>query len=321
MVVRGRPGGSPIAVAPGLRDPGAMDETTAPTDLKRLERRRDDRMVAGVCGGLARYFDINPAFYRVGFVVLTLLGGAGILIYAAAALVIPDEGRPESIASAALRNRDERPWPVIGLGLVGVALVVLVSRASLWPAADLLWVLVLATGVAILWAPGRETRATPEVSHETRRPRRLLGALAITALALLLLACTAVAAAFAVLDISIGEGVGERTYRVSSAHSLQRTYRLGIGTLEVDLGDVDDLPPGTTLVRARLGVGDLHVIVPPDVRVRYRTAVKFGDSTVFGENVSGHNAKAVGSDGAGPVVLVLGVKAGAGDVTIDGGLR
>ena len=65
---------------------------------KRLERSRSDRMIAGVCGGLAHYFDLSPVFFRVGFVVLTLLGGAGVLIYAAAALVIPDEGKPESIA-------------------------------------------------------------------------------------------------------------------------------------------------------------------------------------------------------------------------------
>ena len=62
-------------------------------------------MVAGVGGGLARYFDIHPAVFRVGFVVLTLLGGAGILIYAVAALVMPDEGKADSIATAALRNR------------------------------------------------------------------------------------------------------------------------------------------------------------------------------------------------------------------------
>ena len=36
--------------------------------VKRLERSRDDRMLAGVCGGLTRYFGIHPAFYRVGFV-------------------------------------------------------------------------------------------------------------------------------------------------------------------------------------------------------------------------------------------------------------
>jgi hypothetical protein len=95
----------------------------------------------------------------------------------------------------------------------------------------------------------------------------------------------------------------------------------GSADLEVDLAGVDDLPQGATLVRARLGVGDLHVILPPDVRVRYRTAVKFGDSTVFGENVSGHSAKAVGSDGAGRALLVVDVKAGAGDVTIDRAVR
>lgn len=298
-----------------------MDEPTAPVDAKRLERSRDDRMVAGVCGGLARYFDITPAFYRVGFVVLTLLGGAGILIYAAAALVIPDEGRPESVASAALRNRDERPWPVIGLGLVGLALVVLVSRATLWPAADLAWVLVLAAGVAILWAHGRGTRAAPEDVTGRRGSRRLLRALAITAVAFVLFACAAVAAAFAVLDVSLGDGVGERTYHVSGADSLQRTYRLGVGDLEVDLAGVDDLPPGETLVRARLGIGDLRVLVPSDVSVRYRTRVKFGDATVFGENANGHNATADGIDGSGAAVLVLDVKAGAGDVTIDRAVR
>src|SRR5204862_6251080 len=90
-------------------------------DTRRLERSRSDRMVAGVAGGLARYFDIHPAVYRVGFVVLTLLGGAGIIIYIAAALVIPKEGEEDSFVTAALRNRRERPWPLIGLGLVGVA--------------------------------------------------------------------------------------------------------------------------------------------------------------------------------------------------------
>src|SRR5215210_1395876 len=170
-----------------------MDETTAPAEVKRLERSRDDRMVAGVCGGLARYFDLNPAFYRVGFVVLTLLGGAGILIYAAAALVIPDEGKGASIAEEALRNRNDRPWPVIGLGLVGLALVVLVSRATFWPAADLAWVLVLAAGVAILWATGRRDAGTvPQSAPPRRGSGRLLRALAITALLLAFATATAI---------------------------------------------------------------------------------------------------------------------------------
>ena len=118
-----------------------MNETTVeqPT-AKRLERSRSDRMLAGVCGGLARYFDIHPAFYRVGFVVLTLIGGAGILIYLAAALVIPDEGEEDSIASAALRERRDRPGPLIGLALIAVAGLVLLSRVSIWPRGDAAWV-------------------------------------------------------------------------------------------------------------------------------------------------------------------------------------
>src|SRR2546428_13583480 len=98
------------------RNPRAMSEhITEQPAVKRLERSRSDRMLAGVCGGLARYFDIHPAFYRVGFVVLTLLGGAGILIYIAAALVMPDEGKEDSVATAALRNRRERPRPLHGV--------------------------------------------------------------------------------------------------------------------------------------------------------------------------------------------------------------
>ena len=75
--------------------------TTHIPEIRRLQRSRSDRKLAGVSGGLARYFEIHPAVFRVGFVVLTLLGGAGILIYAAAALVMPDEGKDDSIATAA----------------------------------------------------------------------------------------------------------------------------------------------------------------------------------------------------------------------------
>src|SRR5215210_4529035 len=111
------PGSFRMAAGARTSDPGVMNTQTTvegPT-IKRLERSRSDRMLAGVCGGLASYFEIHPAFYRVGFVVLTLLGGAGIIIYLAAALVIPDEGREDSIAEEVLRQRSDRPWPLIGL--------------------------------------------------------------------------------------------------------------------------------------------------------------------------------------------------------------
>jgi len=295
-----------------------MSETAVQTDPKRLDRSRSDRMVAGVCGGLARYFGIHPAFYRVGFVVLTLLGGAGVLIYAAAALVIPDEGREDSVATDALRHRHERPWPAIGLGLVGLALVVLVSRANFWPAADVAWVLVLVVGATILWAQRRD--GTQPAAEATGR-RRLLRALVITAAVAVATAVGAVAIAFATLDVSPSDGVGDRTYHLASADAIDRKYELGIGDLLVDLGGVDDLPAGETVVRARIGFGNLHVVVPHGVALRYRAQVEWGDVDVLDEHVGGHNSAISGEAGGGDRILVVDAEAAAGKITIERAVR
>jgi phage shock protein C len=63
------------------------------TDFKRpLRRSRDDRMLAGVCGGLAEYLGIDPTLARVGFVVLSLLSAAfpGLLVYLLLWLIVPE---------------------------------------------------------------------------------------------------------------------------------------------------------------------------------------------------------------------------------------
>jgi len=58
---------------------------------KRLYRSRMDRMIAGVCGGLAKYFDIDPTIVRVLFVVSIFIGGGGILAYIILWIVVPEE--------------------------------------------------------------------------------------------------------------------------------------------------------------------------------------------------------------------------------------
>lgn len=63
-----------------------------PPPPRRLERARSGRMVAGVCEGLGRYFDVDPVIFRVGFAVTAVAGGAGLLAYLIAWLVIPEEG-------------------------------------------------------------------------------------------------------------------------------------------------------------------------------------------------------------------------------------
>ena len=60
---------------------------------KSLYKSKNNRMVDGVCGGIAEYFDIDPTPVRLGWVMFCALGGSGILAYIIAAVVIPR--RPE----------------------------------------------------------------------------------------------------------------------------------------------------------------------------------------------------------------------------------
>lgn len=65
-------------------------------DVDRLRRTGTDRYVAGVAGGLGRHFDIDPTVIRVVLVVLTFFGGAGLLVYAAVWLFVPQDGADQA---------------------------------------------------------------------------------------------------------------------------------------------------------------------------------------------------------------------------------
>jgi phage shock protein C len=58
---------------------------------KKLSRSVDNRMFAGVAGGLAEYFNIDPVIIRLIFVILMLAGGPGILIYIVLWIIMPEE--------------------------------------------------------------------------------------------------------------------------------------------------------------------------------------------------------------------------------------
>ena len=56
---------------------------------KRLYKSNHDKMLDGVCGGIAEYFDIDPTLVRLGWVLFCAMGGSGFLAYLIAAIVIP----------------------------------------------------------------------------------------------------------------------------------------------------------------------------------------------------------------------------------------
>ena len=56
---------------------------------KKLYKSSTDKMLAGVCGGLGEYFEIDATLVRIGYAILCLFAGGGILLYIICALVIP----------------------------------------------------------------------------------------------------------------------------------------------------------------------------------------------------------------------------------------
>ncbi len=73
-----------------------------------LRRSLDDRMLAGVAGGVGHYFGVDAMLVRIAFVVLTFAGGLGIPLYLAGLLLIPDEGSDQSIASSLIESVQTR---------------------------------------------------------------------------------------------------------------------------------------------------------------------------------------------------------------------
>ena len=58
---------------------------------KKLYKSNTDKKLAGVCGGIAEYFNIDSTLVRLGWVVFSLLGGSGLLAYLIAAIIMPDQ--------------------------------------------------------------------------------------------------------------------------------------------------------------------------------------------------------------------------------------
>jgi phage shock protein PspC (stress-responsive transcriptional regulator) len=133
--------------------PSDSGQVTAPPESgvgRRLYRSKTDRMVAGVAGGLGEYFAVDPVWFRIAFVVLTVGGGAGLLIYLVMWIVVqpapgdyvPSSGAPGRLSGAI----------VVGIALIVVGAIALVNTIApslgqyFWPVALLLGGLALVMG-------------------------------------------------------------------------------------------------------------------------------------------------------------------------------
>ncbi len=262
---------------------------------RRLTRSTESSYIAGVAGGLGRYFGLDPVLFRVAFGVSIVFGGIGLLAYIALWLFLPrDDGEPSFMDS---RSRATSVGAIVVLGVIALTTL---GPPSFVLGPGLLACAVLVAGAVLLYrAFGGEGRDDPArmVARATLVLLVLVAALgAATGVGFIAAigggTAEAVLAIFAGLaliaagllggprwlmlpvvvlvlplgvvtaaGIDLHGGVGRRDYRPSAAADLRPEYRIGAGDLNLDLQGME-LPPGRTNVRVVVGVGAARVRLP-----------------------------------------------------------
>jgi phage shock protein PspC (stress-responsive transcriptional regulator) len=323
---------------------------------KRLMRSRTDRVVGGVAGGLGRYFNVDPLFFRIGAVALAFVGGAGLLLYLAALLLMPSEDQPAPIAPGTQgRNR------VLVIAVIVVLLLVawpfLLGGGLLIAGLGIPLAILVGIGVLVWWLVSGEG-PSGEIGDIARRAALgvgvlilcgfllLLGAFATAAgpdwlvPAFLVVAGVAIAVgafmkplrwlvlpaltlglaagSVAAAGIDLDGGIGEKTYRPASAAELRPHYELGIGDLVVDLRETD-MPAGDVPLDMDVGIGQAHVIVADDVCVATDAEVGMGNVRLFGRDHGGVDVDIEDQRGAEPTAtrLLLNADVGVGQVRVN----
>jgi signal transduction histidine kinase len=153
------------------RRSGAWDhllvmETPGPTHAERLlhlperlVRSSDDRVVAGVCGGLGAGLGVDPTVIRLALVVLTLANGAGLVAYLVALATLPNQ--PAATTGPTGDARPPSGERAVGVGLITLGALLLFWHLGLLLPAGLVWASALsAVGFALVWARTAEVDRT-----------------------------------------------------------------------------------------------------------------------------------------------------------------
>jgi phage shock protein PspC (stress-responsive transcriptional regulator) len=303
-------------------EPTEPQEPARAPEPRRMSRPRDDRVFAGVCSGLGRYFNVDPVLFRVGAVALIFFGGAGILLYIAAVLLIPQEGeeRPEH------RRRRDRALAVIGVVLLVGAAGTLFSHSLFhvgWFFGPFVFIALVAIGVWWLVSGDRPQAGARDVARSIGRGIGVLiicfalalggawlaGAGGGTAAAITVIAAGAILVGAALegygrwlilpvlslalpvafvsaANIDLHGGAGDKQYAPTSAAQVRDSYRLGAGRLVVDLRDAQ-LTPGDHPLKLRVGVGEAILLVPHNVCVATKSKVGVGEVDSFDRSNGG----------------------------------
>jgi phage shock protein PspC (stress-responsive transcriptional regulator) len=273
---------------------------------RRLTRSTTDRLIGGVAGGIGRHLNVDPLAIRITFVILTFAGGLGILAYLLCLAFVPtdDPSAPPvkwglartlgagliAVAALAILIPDWIWGPVVPLLAIAGAIVYLLVRMLREDggshagrvAARIgigIVLLALAAGGFVAAAAGSALGGgivvaglviacgVGLVGGAFRGGARWLVAPALV----LALPLGAVAAT----DLDVRGTWGDRTFHPGTVAELERGYEMGVGSMKVDMTDVE-LPPGTTDLRLEIGMGEISVLVPDDLCVTTDAQVGVG---------------------------------------------
>ena len=134
--------------------PAASQRPGKPAGVLQSVRPRE-RMIGGVCSGLARYWDVDPLLVRVGFGLLALAGGLGGVLYLFAWAWLIGEGDPEPLIHQQVPSSKDWPWTSVMLGLVVACLAAMITLSSVAPFGPMPAIVV--AGLA-LWNRRRQRR-------------------------------------------------------------------------------------------------------------------------------------------------------------------
>ncbi|MGI9585127.1 MAG: PspC domain-containing protein [Acidimicrobiia bacterium] len=140
-----------------------------------LSRSRDQRIVAGVAGGLGEHLGINAWWLRWAFIILAFFGGVGFLIYFAAWLVIPDEGQKDPLVGDWVKRLDTSDGGTIfGMVLIGVAAIILFTQVAGVSSTFIIAAILFILGVMLyrgdLRVPGQGSSTEADPSNDPGSP-------------------------------------------------------------------------------------------------------------------------------------------------------
>ncbi len=103
--------------------------------MNRLYRSTENKMLAGVCGGMAEYFQIDVSLIRLVWILMFLAGGSGLLLYIIAWIIIPEkeEEYEQKIP------QDNKTNTLFGILLIAIGVVLLFDRYIPWRSLTRLW--------------------------------------------------------------------------------------------------------------------------------------------------------------------------------------